>query len=107
MLWKTHPNQGIGPPVRPVDIVPKQGDGERVGQELVSLEDLLQVRSIILDSVDRVRSVAKIKLCSTYLFYALVLDPQISQCINHLHVYSGLTNHVLYRLHSFVISILY
>ena len=56
----THPNQGVCPPVRPVHVVAKQRDRERVGEELVTLQDLSQIGSVVLDRVDRVGPVAEI-----------------------------------------------
>ena len=47
-------HEGVGPPVGPVHMVPKHGDGERVGQVVVAVEDDAMVGAVVLDSVDGV-----------------------------------------------------
>ena len=73
----THPNQGVRPPFSPVQVVAKQRDRERVGEELMTLQDLSQIGSVVFDGVDRFGPVVDI-----IIIIIIIMGERIA-CYNH------------------------
>ena len=51
----THPDHRVGPPVTPVDVIPKHRDGKWVGEEVVSQDDCTEVSTIKVNRMYRIR----------------------------------------------------
>ena len=47
-------DDGIGPPIGPVDVIFKESNGERVGKGLVTSKDLARIGAVVFGRVDRI-----------------------------------------------------